>query len=247
MWKGKRKIGSHTDPQNLEWLKASFLPKFKPFYDECMDDNNLGKHLKLPSGKKTFDIADPMEEVSKIPSSILTEYSVPYTFGYDAYCAFGNMANAMHIYGDNKAARFFFSNRHKHMPLIQQEYPELQMNLTGNQFLSALQIARHMFSYTIKKLEYQHDPCNDSTNESSVVKYVEIERSDAAYSHVVCIHNNFIVDGSLNKVLHLSKQSMLWLCNNEEYYLKCYTIVPSKKVKRALSTTDVAASKKQKT
>ena len=23
-------------------------PKFKPFYDECMDENNIGKHLKLP-------------------------------------------------------------------------------------------------------------------------------------------------------------------------------------------------------
>ena len=247
MWKGKRKIGSHTEPQSLEWLKSSFLPKFKSFYEDCMDDGNIGKHLKLPSGKKTFDIADPTEQLKEIPPDILTDFSVPFTFGDDAYCAFGNMANAMHIFGDKKAARFFFSNRHKHMPLLQQEYPEVQMNLTGNQFLSALQIVRHMFKYSVKKLEYQHDPCNDDTNDLNVVKYVEIERKDAVYSHVICIHNDFIVDGSLNKVLHLSKESLLWLCDNEEYYLKCYTIEPSKKVKRALASTEQSSSKKQKT
>ena len=61
----QKKIGSHTEPQTIEWLKSSFLPKFKSFYEECMVDGNIGKYFKLPSGNKTFEIADPMEQLKK--------------------------------------------------------------------------------------------------------------------------------------------------------------------------------------
>ena len=246
MWRGKKRIGSHTDPQNIDWIKDSFLPAFKPFYDECLDDNNIGKHLPVPNGKRTFEIADASDQCKVIPVEFKTEFSVPFTFDNDAYCAFGNMANALSICEDNMAARFFFANRHKHMPLLTQEYPELKLNLNGNQFHCALQIVRHMFKYNIKRLENTHEPWKDVDTESNVVKYVEIEQQNAAFSHVVCIFKNFIYDGSLTRAITLSYESMLWLCHNEQFYLKCYTIEPCKKVKRALQSKKNPIAKKTK-
>ena len=75
------------------------------------------KTLKVTIWEKTFEIADSMEQLKEIPPYLLTDYSAHYTFGDDTYCVFGNMANAMHFCGDNRAARFSFSNRHKHMPM----------------------------------------------------------------------------------------------------------------------------------
>ena len=41
MWKGKRRNGSHTEPQPVAWIKDSFLPHFKWYFDELMDNQYL--------------------------------------------------------------------------------------------------------------------------------------------------------------------------------------------------------------
>ena len=110
MWKGKYKNGSHTPPQSIDWISSSFLPQFQPYYNRLMNDSNIGKHLKIPSGKTRMEFNDKTNENDNDMSLFATNIDVGFCFDSDAFCAFGNMANAMHIMGDDKAARFFFSH-----------------------------------------------------------------------------------------------------------------------------------------
>ena len=210
-----------------------------------MDDKNITKHLKIPAGKRKMEFDDKMQENHNNMSSFATNIDVGFCFDSDAFCAFGNMANAMHIMGDEKAARFFFSHRHKNMALLQDEYQDMKMKLSGNQFAGALQIVRSVFKYTIRNLGHEHEPWKNINDDEGVIKYVEMQEEDNVFTHVVCIHNGLIYDGCFKKALKLSRESMLWLCNDKEFYMKCYSIEASPKLKRALNAK-LTQHKKQK-
>ena len=245
MWKGKRRGGMHTDPQSHEWIKDSFFSNFRSFYDQCMDDNNLEKHLPVPAGKKSkpLELEDREhaneDKTVSIPKTLVTAFDVPFCFDNDAYCAFGNMANATHVFGDTIATEFFFINRHKNMSFIEEEYPQLALSVNGNQFSCALQIAREIFKYNIRNLGTKHEPWIVRTEDANIVKYIEIQGLSAMYTHVVCVNNNLIYDGTFRKCMKLSKDSFDWIAREETYLLKCYSIEPSKKLKRAISTKEI--------
>ena len=132
------------------------------------------------------------------------------------------------------------------MALLQDEYQGIEMKLSGNQFASALQIVRSVFKYTIRNLGQHHEPWEHIDDDEGVIKYVEMQEDDNVYTHVVCIHNGFIYDGCFKKALRLSRESMMWLCNDKEFYMKCYSIEASPKVKRALSAKHTKQKKHKK-
>ena len=112
MWKGKRRNGSHTEPQPVAWIKDSFLPHFKWYFDELMDDQYINEHRDVPSGKSPVAMINDKEHISEehstlVPHEYQTNIDVPFCFDNNAYCVFGNMANAMIILGDEMASNFF--------------------------------------------------------------------------------------------------------------------------------------------
>ena len=251
MWKGKRRGGWHTDPQPHDWIKNSFLPNFRDFYEKCMDDSNIDKHLPIPAGKQNtpIDLEDREHanenDTLSIPENIVTAIDVPFCFDNDAYCAFGNMANATHVFRDELTTEFFFINRHKNMSFIEEEYPELSLSVNGNQFSCALKIVREIFKYKVKSLGAKHEPWMEGNEDDNVVKYIEVQALSAMYTHVVCVYRNLIYDGTFRKCMTLSKESFDWIAREETYLLKCFSIEPCQKVKRAIANKN-ETKKKQK-
>ena len=251
-WKGKRRNGSHTEPQPLDWIRDSFMPQFENFYNRCLDDKNINKYLPLPAGKRVKKVMledrEHYDEENSvvIPECYCTETDVPYCFDTEAFCAFGNMANALQILGDDMGTNFFFINRHKNMTSIQEQYPNINFSVNGNQFLCALQIVREAFKYTIKNLGHNYKPWCDDNMDDGVVKYVQIHAIDAMYTHVICIYKNYIYDGTFRKCIQLSEDSMRWLAKEDTFHLQCYSIEPTKKLKRALHSKHETKQKTKK-
>ena len=147
-WRGKFKKAGYTDPQEEKWIKKSFYKKYRDYYDKLISDENIGKIQPLPSGQRMQkSVGDSIEfgdrdDNNDIPLQHRTNVRVQYVFGDREVCAFGNMANAMNLMGDDKAANFFFFNRFKSIETLLQEHPDIKINTNGNKFTCALLIAR---------------------------------------------------------------------------------------------------------
>ena len=250
MFKGKRANGQLTEPQEESWIKKSFEADFDWYYKQLLDDQNLNKFIKVPSGKaKIPSVNDEPETVpgNNIPERFRTEVDVHYCFDNKAYCSFGNMANALKLLGDDNAANFFFTNRHKHMAILEAEHPEFKMNLNGNQYFCALQIIRHVFHYSIRNLGEKHVLWANPELEQGIMKYVEIQPVGALFTHTVVIYNNFIIDGTFKKCIKLSKESFRFVGGGTEHYrCQCYSLEPSKQLKRTLNRLEEEKKKKPK-
>ena len=221
-----------ANTQEQVWIEDSFKDDFHDTYAKLLHQDAIGKIEKVPSGKRSKNLSDTMQyresqESTDVPKSCNTTMPVRYNFGDKGVCAFGNMANAMSLLGDERAARFFFVNRNKSMDLILEDHPEIKINTNGNKFMCAMLIARQKFGYVMHELD-SHEPWTKHKCNQNVVKFVEIHPISELVTHAVCIHKRYIYDGSLEACLKLRKESFRWLAGNEEFFLKCYSLEASK-------------------
>ena len=250
VWRGKYVNGTFTEPQDEKWIKRSFKKDFKWYYDMLKnDESKVGKVEKIPAGKAsnelTCNMSSDIVEHKFIPKHYQTSVSVQFYFDTKAVCAFGNMANAMHLFGDEIAARFFFENRLKSVGTIMKDYPNISSSVTGNLFMTAVILARHKFGYNLRMLG-NHEPWKNTQVDHGIIKMVEIHSANATVTHAVCIKNNLVYDGSYRNCLKLSKDCISWLCDDEHFFLKCYSLEPKKNLKRHLSSeTNMNVDKKR--
>ena len=235
MWKCKHKGGYFSAPQTYEWIKKNFdTEQFKDTFEMLMDDNNIDGRVPCPAGKPN----DRDRRTDEIPTKFRVNANVEYCFNGDAYCAFGNMANAMFLFNDYEAASFFFMNRCKKLSDLIQEYTSIPANETRyNEFIIALRIAREKFGYTTRALAMNHEPWKNVSIDQNVMKYVEIQGYGNAVLHVVCIYNGIIYDGAFGEQIYLSRESMEFIAGDENFLMKSYSLEPSTKRSKGLDET----------
>ena len=234
MWKCKHQGGYFSKPQTHEWVKETFEKDFEETYDMLMDDANLNKAITCPSGKRN-ETNDEDKQHEIIPAHIIGRGKTKYSFGDNAYCAFGNRANGLHLLNDDKAASFFFANRFKTVSSLVADYTTLDITKTNiNEFVTAIRIVRERFGYVTKALDMSHQPWKTNDEDRTVLKYVEIQGYETAITHVVCIYRGYIYDGAIGKTLKLSRESMEYICGHQNFVMKCYAIEQSLKIKKAL-------------
>ena len=205
----------------------------------------MGKKIPCPDDKSDEE-EDKVQTRVNIPVHFHAKGKVKFCFGESAYCAFGNMANTLHLLKDDKAASFFFVNRfQKKVDLLEQytTLPEDQRNV--NQFGAALRILRGKFGYTTKVLGMSHRPWILYEDEKHLVKYMEFQSYESVVRHVVCIFNGLIYDGTLGQPIKLSKDSMQWLSGDEIFLMKTYVIEPSSTLKKQLETNKTGKKRKR--
>ena len=213
--------GKTNEVYDQKWIDDNFKELEVEFYDKIMDDKFVDKkYVRLPSGKRDNDSGEE-EDKNWIPRHLRIDVSVQYTFGDKAYCAFANMANALYILKDTHPADFFFRNRFRNMTDLLEKYTTLNTNVqTPNEFMCALRIAREKFGYTTRFLGVDHKPWKFDNNDLNVVKYVEIQGVSQVVSHVVCIYNQLIFDGTFDTCVKLSKEGMQFICNQSQFWTK---------------------------
>ena len=233
-WKGKRRNGSHTDPQDDSWLKKSFLKTFPDYYAKLHDDVWIDQYVDLPMGY-VMNSHKPKEDTTIIPLLLKTNIKIKFRFGSKAYCAFGNMANAMSLFNDELAANFFFINRHQSVENLMKSMPKLKFNARKNQFFYAMDICRNKFGYVVRSLGPNYSkPWEDRDTDRNIVKYVEMQAGNNWHEHAVCIYNDVVYDGSFKYGLKLSEATFRYICDDDHVHLRCYSIEQSKKTKRIL-------------
>ena len=117
-----------------------------------------------------------------------------------------------------------------------EKYTTLNTNSQApNEFMCALRIAREKFGYTTRFLGVNHEPWKYNDEDSNVVKYVEIQGVSQVVSHVVCIYNRLIYDGTFGTCVNLSKEGLQFICNQAQFWTKSYSLEASKKIKKKIA------------
>ena len=228
--------GKTNEVYDQQWIDENFKELELDFYDKVMDDKFVDKkYVPLPSGMRDNDSGEENDK-NWIPHNLRSDVCVQYTFGDAAYCAFANMANALYILKDELPADFFFRNRFRNMTDLLERYTTLNTNFqTPNEFMCALRIAREKFGYTTRFLGSKHKPWHVDDLDLNVVKYVEIQGVSQVVSHVVCIYNQLIYDGTFQTCVKLSKKGLQFICNQKQFSTKCYSLEPSKKIQKKIA------------
>ena len=219
--------------------------EFKDTYKKLVSDRLVGKKIPCPADKSD-DEEENIQAITNIPAHFHARGKVKFCFGESAYCAFGNMANALHLLKDDKAASFFFMNRLKKTADLLERYSTLPVEQRNvNEFVAALRILRDKFDYTTKVLEMNHQPWILYDDEKHLVKYMEFQAYESAVRHVICIFNGKIYDGVLGQPIKVSKDSMQWLSGDENFLMKTYVIEPSSKLKKKLDKHEAGQKRKR--
>ena len=244
-WKLRYKDGKYSKYMTKMWIDEKFAEGFDVFYDKLLSDDYLGKRIECPHDKSDEEEVK-VQTGTNIPAHFHAKGKVKYCFGESAYCAFGNMANALHLLKDYKAASFFFANRFKNKAELLEKYttlPEDQRNV--NEFGAALRILRDKFGYTTKVLGMNHRPWLLYDDDKNLVKYMEFQAYESVVRHVICLFNGLIYDGTLGQPIKLSKNSMQWLSGDENFLMKTYVIEPSSPLKKQLGTKTIGQKRKK--
>ena len=231
---GKQKNGHIDKKIDQEWIDINFKYRFPPFYDSLMDENNVNDEFDTPDGAVDLSDSDSEKEIEDaVPKNLLTKEKVHYRFENKNSCAFGNMANGLFTFNDEKAADFFYFHREDDMDVLRKEHTKIDHKAHINAFHLAREILRQKFKYIVtfvKGIELV-DLAKEHKNN---VLYVMLQPAESAISHVVCITKNQIIDGTFTHRLKCNEQAIRWLCNDSDYSFHGYKIEMSPKVKKAL-------------
>ena len=146
--KFRYKGGHHSENLSKEWIDDNFRKDFEDTYKLLVSNEYLEKKIPCPTGKRD-DKEEKIEEKITIPRHYLKKGKVKYCFGESAYCAFGNVANTLHLLKDDKAASFFFINRFKKRLICSKDIVHCQRT---NGILMNLLV---LFGYFVKNLDIQ--------------------------------------------------------------------------------------------
>ena len=217
VYHGKQKNGHIDKTITQEWIDVNFKDSFPTEYQDMMDPDNVGKSIEVPSG--FIDLSDSEsdeDEGSKVPSKYLTNRIVRYQFENKNSCAFGNMANAVHLMNDEKAAQFFFAHRNGDMNDLRKAHTKIHQQGSINSFHLAREILRQKFKYNVRFVK-GYDLVEIAQSNKQEMLYVMLLPADVIVSHVICIYKGRIVDGTFAKELHCNAETLCWLCNDSDY------------------------------
>ena len=217
-----------------EWVEFNFKYRFPDFYKELMLKKNIGKECTIPSGAIEFEESDnDKEEDNVVPRKFRGEKEVCFKFENKACCAFGNMANALSLFGDEAASDFFFDNKDNNIQEMKAAYTKSGTEGRLNGFHLAREIVRQKFRYQVR---YQkHSDLIELANENRTkLLYVQLHAVSCAFTHVIVILDNQIIDGTFPCTILLSSESVQWLIQDEHYNFIAYSVEMSMKIKKAI-------------
>ena len=248
-WKLKFQSGRNPKYKDHAFIERNFKVRFPNTYKQLTDVNNINMEIEVPAGSRTgnlksdekvvdhmseensIEISDDDEEdddtevvTETIPVEYNTAFSVEYQFGSKSFCAFGNMANALHECGDKDGATWFFMNRHQKYSVLSELYLDTNTSSSVNEFMLCLQILRQRFQYTVRFLGSDYKPWENAEEDRGVVKIAQLQNTESFCTHVVCIVNNYIIDGSFRHFMKLSESAMKWICNDLPFVSSCYSL-----------------------
>ena len=132
---------------------------------------------------------------------------------------------------DEKAAQFFFLNRNEKIDDLRKTHTKIHPEANINSFHLAREIVRQKFKYIVKFVKGQ-DLIHLSKEMKNEVLYVMLQPAEAIVTHVVCIHQNRIIDGTFHNQLKYNSECLRWLCSDSEYTFHGYTLQMSPRIER---------------
>ena len=234
VYHGKQHNGHFDKTIPQEWIDLNFKDRFPEDYEKFMDEDNIGKACEVPSGAIYLSDSDSDEdENGKIPSRFVTKKIVQYQFENKNCCAFGNMANAVNLLGDEKAAQFFFHHRNGNMDDLRADYTKIHQKASINSFHLAREILRQKFRYNVKFIKGVDLVDIVETNKNEML-YVMLQPADAIVTHVISIFHKRSIDGTFAHQLKCNEETLRWLCSDSDYSFHGYILEMSATLKTTL-------------
>ena len=115
-------------------------------------------------------------------------------------------------------------NRYQKYSVLSELYLDTNTSSSINEFMLCLQIIRQRFGYTVRFLGNDHKPWQHAEGDRGIVKIAQLQNHENFCTHVVCIVNNYIIDGSFRFFMKLSEAAMKWICNDLPFICSCYSI-----------------------
>ena len=196
-----------------------------------MDKKHVEKSFSVPSGAIEIDDSDSDDD--DIPKAFRGDKSVKYIFENKAFGAFVNMANALSFFGDDMASDFFFNHHENNLDEMKQKYTKKGTEVSFNSFHVAMEIVRQQFKYQLRFVKH-HDLMNVVEKYKNDVLYVQLHPVSSAFTHVICITNKQIVDGTFSKTLTCTDKAIQWVLKDNHYNFIAYCIEITSKVWRIL-------------
>ena len=231
-FRGKQENGHWDENLDQSWINFNFRTRFSSYYKQIMDIANIGKSFKIPSGAIEKDDSDSDDD-DNIPQEFQGSETVQYEFENKSACAFGNMANALGFFGDDKASEFFYNHREHDLEEMRNLHIKSGKEGTFNGFHLAREIVRQKFRYQVRFLK-NHNLMEIVEKYPNDVLYVQLHPVSTAFTHVICILDKEIVDGTFSKTIKCNNRSIQWLIKDEHYNFIAYRIELTSKVRRIL-------------
>ena len=131
----------------------------------------------------------------------------------------------------------FYDNRDKDLDELRNKHTKSSKKNKFNAFHLAQEIIRQKFRYQMCFIKGR-DLFHIAKKYKGDVLYVQIHGVSSAFTHVVCIWNELIVDGTLQSMIYCNEESMKWLIKEDHFTFVAYRIQISSKVERILKSAD---------
>ena len=104
---------------------------------------------------------------------------------------------------------------------MKKKYTKTGTDGSFNAFHLAREIARQQFKYQLRFVK-DRDFINVVEKYKNDVLYVQLHPVSSAFTHVVCITNQMIMDGTFSKSIRCTEKSIQWLLKDEYYNFIAY-------------------------
>ena len=137
----------------------------------------------------------------------------------------------INLFGDDYASQFFFDNKESDLDELKEKFTKLGTEVAYNSFHLARELLRQKFRYQVRYAKH-HDLVALADENQEKVIYVQLHAVSSAYTHVVSILGNQIVDGTFEHTIQCNEESIQWLIKEEHYNFTAYFIEITPKVEK---------------
>ena len=143
------------------------------------------------------------------------------------------MANALSLFGDKLASDFFYEHKDSDIDELKKKYTKTGTEVSFNGFHLAREIVRQKFRYQVRYLKHI-DLLKLAEENKTKLLYVQLHAVSSAFTHVVAILENQIVDGTFPCTIKCSTEAIKWLIRDDNYNFIAYSIEMSTKVRNVI-------------
>ena len=112
-------------------------------------------------------------------------------------------------------------------------YTKKGTEVSLNAFHVAMEVLKQQFKYQLRFVKH-HDLMYVVKKYKNDVLYVQLCPVSSAFTHVVCVMNQQIVDGTFSKTLTCTERTIQWLLKDNHYNFVAYRIEVTSKVCKIL-------------